>query len=66
MSQSVMATHLGLHCRQAVYIWESNPSNMKVSQLEDYAAACGVRLADLLGYDGEAQNKLDKIKDVLK
>lgn len=66
MSQTVMATHLGLHCRQAVYIWESNPSNMKISQLEDYAAACGVRLADLLGYDGKAQELIDRMKEVMQ
>lgn len=65
MTQMDMARALRLSQRQTISIWESNPGNVRMNDLKAYAQACGVDLMTLLGYDGNASNKLAKIRSIL-
>ena len=61
LSQLDLARALGYRRRDTIGRWENNPDSISLGNLKAYARACGVTLADLLGYDGEAQTKLDAI-----
>lgn len=63
LSQEEMAEKLGYARRQTIGVLEGNPEKLSIAQLTDYAAACGVTVADLLGYDSDAQERLRKIYD---
>lgn len=65
LTQSQLGKILMITQRRTIGAWEADPKKLSLYTLEAYARACGVRLADLLGYDGESQGKLDKIKDIM-
>ncbi len=51
--------------KETVRQYEANPKKLTVERLEDYANACNVTVADLMGFDGQAQEKLKNVHDLL-
>lgn len=65
LTQTELGRAMGISLRATVGRWEANPGCMTLGRLTDYARICGVTLADLMGYDGQAQVKLDRVREVV-
>lgn len=64
LTQAQLGKVIGRH-KETVRQYEAATDMMPLYKLQDYAEACKITLGELLGYDGEAQAKLDKIKEIL-
>lgn len=65
LTQMDMAKLLGLSQKRTLSTWENSPDDMKLGTLKAYATACGVNIFDLMGVDGEAQDKLARVREVV-
>ena len=65
LTQAELGRSLGISLRRTIGRWEADPMSLTGYQLEDYARICGVTLADLMGYDGTAQVKLDRVRGIV-
>ena len=65
ISQAQLARDIGVS-RQLLSRYMNDEGLFTINMLDHLSGQLGCHRADLLGYDGESQNKLDKIKEVLK
>jgi transcriptional regulator with XRE-family HTH domain len=64
ISQAALAREVGVS-RQAMSRRMNNDHLLTIGFLKDAAAQLGCTLADLMGYDGDAQEKLDAARIAL-
>lgn len=64
-SQAELARRIGMS-RQRLSRLMCNEALFTIEVLDDLSNQLGCHKADLLGYDGASQSKLDKIKEVLE
>jgi transcriptional regulator with XRE-family HTH domain len=64
VSQVDFASRLRV-CVDTVHRWEKNPGRLTLDRLQDIASALECTVADLMGYDGEAQDKLAAVRGII-
>ncbi len=64
-TQIELAKMMGLSQRRTIAHWEANPGMLTLDRLQELCDIFRINLDDLFNIDREAQDKINKIKEVI-